>query len=252
MIILYFTATGNSLEVAKAFKDATLVSIPQAIKTKQYHFKNEQIGVVAPIYGWNMTPYVTDFLKKADLECDYLFAILTYGKYAGSAPSRLYQFAQENGINFSYVNQIEMINNYMPVFEMEKQKQQHSKKNVAEHLKLIMTDVQNKKHLIPKMKKGVVAPLIAKSKHFDVGEGVIASFKVNDKCNQCGTCSKVCPLGSIKIIDNRVHFGDACISCLACIHNCPQVAINISRQRSKGRYRNEHVSLAEIIKANQQ
>lgn len=47
MKILYFTATGNSLAVAKKL-GGELISIPQAIKNNQYEIKDDVIGFVFP------------------------------------------------------------------------------------------------------------------------------------------------------------------------------------------------------------
>ncbi|CAG4707272.1 Uncharacterised protein (plasmid) [Enterococcus faecalis] len=43
MTILYFTATGNSLYVAKRL-GGKLISIPQMIKENKYEFSDERIG----------------------------------------------------------------------------------------------------------------------------------------------------------------------------------------------------------------
>jgi len=48
---------------------------------------------------------------------------------------------------------------------------------------------------------------------------------INDKCNLCGKCIKVCPLnciekGVIYKIDETV-----CNDCMACVEVCPQGAI---------------------------
>ncbi len=66
-IILYFTATGNSLSVARelATADTRLISIPNAIKNGAFRFKADEIGIVSPVYG-HMPPHiVSGFIKKA-------------------------------------------------------------------------------------------------------------------------------------------------------------------------------------------
>ncbi|SPW41113.1 Uncharacterised protein [Enterococcus faecium] len=49
MTILYFTATGNSLYVAKRL-GGKLISIPQMIKENKYEFSDERIGIVFPVF----------------------------------------------------------------------------------------------------------------------------------------------------------------------------------------------------------
>ncbi|MDM8157444.1 hypothetical protein QUV96_07325 [Amedibacillus dolichus] len=55
------------------------VSIPQAIHQTPLTFSDEQIGIVAPIYGHEMPMMVRQFLREADFRCNYFYLILTYG-----------------------------------------------------------------------------------------------------------------------------------------------------------------------------
>jgi len=82
MTIFYFTATGNSLAVAKQF-GGTLVSIPQAVDSDNLHYKDDAIGIVFPIYWWNLPIMVRRFMDKARFEADYIFAIGTCGTISG-------------------------------------------------------------------------------------------------------------------------------------------------------------------------
>ena len=80
-IILYFTATGNCLYVARqlAGENAELLSIPQLVKQGRYELEADEIGIVYPIYGHMPPNMVREFIKKARLKAAYKFAVLTYG-----------------------------------------------------------------------------------------------------------------------------------------------------------------------------
>ncbi|WP_346726325.1 4Fe-4S dicluster domain-containing protein [Zhenpiania hominis] len=70
-----------------------------------------------------------------------------------------------------------------------------------------------------------------------------------------GVCEKVCPSASIRLKENRAVFTPGnCQTCLACAHACPQKAIGLTipEKNPQARYRNEHVSLQDIIQANHQ
>ena len=80
-------------------------------------------------------------------------------------------------------------------------------------------------------------------------------LKIGEGCIGCGICEKVCPSSSIHVKDGRaVHIPGNCQTCLACAHACPQKAIGMTvpEKNPQARYRNEKISLQEIIKANSQ
>lgn len=78
-------------------------------------------------------------------------------------------------------------------------------------------------------------------------------IRISDGCEGCGICEQVCPSGSIRVIDGRArHLPGNCQTCLACVHACPQKAIGLTvpEKNPQARYRNAHISLQEIIRAN--
>ena len=76
---------------------------------------------------------------------------------------------------------------------------------------------------------------------------------VKGNCVGCGICGKVCPIGNFYVEDGQAkRRQETCEFCLACVHNCPQKAIGLSMadKNPEARYRNEHISLQEIMAAN--
>lgn len=66
MKILYFTATGNSLYIAKSL-GGELLSIPQMVKNGFFEFTDDKIGIVFPLHAWGVPSYVADFFKKSKI-----------------------------------------------------------------------------------------------------------------------------------------------------------------------------------------
>ena len=252
MTILYFTATGNGLYLSKRI-GGKLVSIPKAIKEGIYNFKDDKIGIIFPVYGWAVPQYIRDFLKRVQLESEYIFAIMSYGKIAGSPISHLQSIASENGIHFSYINIIKMIDNYLPVFDMKKELKSEPNKQIEKHLNLIIDNISNNKQWLASdqfMSKLITKLYWLKVDPYKTGIGITNKFRIENSCAKCGVCAKVCPTDNIQAESATPTFSNQCITCLACTHNCPKKAIRLSSEKSKERFRNRHISLDEIIESN--
>lgn len=250
MKILYFTATGNNLYVAKQM-GGELYSIPQLMKDGTDHVCSDKIGLVFPIFSMCVPPYIEEFLKKVKLESDYIFAVMSYGMHDGGAATHLMDIGKRNGINISYINTILMVDNYLPIYKIENQIKNESKKKIDEQLNKIIGDISDSKHWMLK-DSGMdqfITRRFAKARKKG-GKGISKTFTVEDACTKCGVCAKVCPVDDIRVENAKPEFGNKCISCLACTQNCPQNVIRLKAEKSRKRFRNQHVELREIIDAN--
>lgn len=247
MTIFYFTSTGNCLAVAKRI-GGTLISIPQVVDSDKLHYKDDVIGLVFPIYNFTTPKIVRRFLDKVQIEADYTFAIGTYGNIAGAAMPDLQKSARGKGYRFDYVNQLLMVDNFLPIFEMGAQIEKLPDKKVEENLAAIMADIHSRKQnqMRARLWTRAMTAIISSGA---ISEDYAQKFSVNSLCNKCGICLKVCPRENIALTD-QVYWGDHCEACLACVHLCPQNAIHLKGERSAMRWRNPDVTLAEIIAAN--
>jgi Pyruvate/2-oxoacid:ferredoxin oxidoreductase delta subunit len=247
MTIFYFTSTGNSLAVAKQI-GGNLISIPQIIDMPERHYKDDVIGVIFPVYSNAPPRMVRQFLDKVSFEANYLFAIGTYGNLPGACMYNLQKSAEKRGYRFDYLNGLLMVDNFLPVFEMDAEIAKLPKKKTDEMTAKIVDDICHRKHLQAKAGlplRALAAVLDATTKTDKNAQ----SYIVNDKCNKCGTCAKVCPAKNIAVTD-KVHFSDHCEACLACAHLCPKNAIHLKNEKSSKRWLNPEVSLKELVAAN--
>ena len=250
MIIFYLTSTGNSLAVAKRI-DGNLISIPQVIDSGNLQYKDDIIGLIFPIYSLEAPKMVRRFLEKAKLEAEYTFAIGTYGNMPGAAMLNIQKWAKERGFHFDYTASLLMVDNYLSVFEIDDQIAKLPEKRTEEMTTKIVEDIHNRKHLQATASLGARAITSAlrlfDNKVYNGKQG--RGYIINEKCNKCGVCATVCPVGNITVTD-KVQFSDQCTGCLGCVHLCPQNAIHLKNEKSAKRWRNPEVSLKEIIDAN--
>lgn len=252
MKICYFTATGNCLYVARRI-GGTFLSIPQLMRQEKIEITDDAVGVVCPVYAGEMPMMVREFLSKAKIHTDYFFFIYTYGSGYGEAYAHAELAARDAGLKLSYINAVIMADNYIPIFDMQNQIYTLPQKDVEGQLEKIYQDITERKEQTVTItsenekqmafyKERLAIPILRK----DTAMG----YTVNDRCIRCGVCARVCPANNITVTDT-VTFSDHCEVCYACLHNCPQTAIHMKVEKSPVRFRNEYVSLQDIIQANE-
>ena len=253
-VIFYFTATGNSLYVAKQLGEHP-VSIAQAVHDDKKTYRADSIGIVCPVFGHEVPGLVREFLEQATFETPYFYMILTYGNRHGGASELAQELLKKLGIQPSYINVLLMVDNFLPGFDMDQQRKLDKK--VEEHLSRIREDIENRRRFL----SPVTETDRAAHREFLAGkaampEGILPNFyRIEEACIGCEICTRVCPKHCFHMDGHRsVWSPDSCIHCMACVHACPMMAIrfNIPEKNPKARYRNEHISICEIVDANNQ
>lgn len=178
---------------------------------------------------------------------------MTCGNNNGDGTKYFASFAKKHNIEVNYSNSIAMVGNHIPIVDIEKQKSLD--KNIEENIHQLIDDVSNHRNYINSgMILGSVLrnalKVVKKVKTMDNP----ANFSVNENCIKCGTCIKVCPRANVSYNESKhIVFGDHCESCLSCVNNCPKKAIQVKGDKKpNARYRNDYVSLKEIINSNNQ
>lgn len=252
-MVFYFTSTGNSLYVAKQFSDAP-ISIPQELKKDELHYEDEVIGIVCPVYTGELPQIVRQFIERASFKADYVYLLLTYGHDYTVSAEWAVDFCAQHGVQVAYAQPVLMVDNFLPGFDMEAEMAMD--KGIPAQLAQLKADVAARA-------VGVKAPTPEGKALYDMVVGgrknmppmspsMMLDMK-QDLCTGCGVCTKVCPLGSLKIEDGKaVRAKEDCEGCLACVHSCPAKAIGMRfpERNPDARYRYPEISLEEIIQAN--
>ena len=268
-VILYFTGTGNCLYVARQLggNNAELLSIPQLMKNDTIEIEADEIGLVYPVYGHMPPNMVRQFIKKAKLKAPYKYAVLTYGNRKCNAVEIWDDISQRAGVPFDYITTLIMVDNWLPNFDMNEQ--MLIDKHIPENLARISADLAARRHWHEPVteEERLQHQGFLDRTGIDAEAGFVLQseryFAVTDACIGCGACVAVCPKGNYTLAADGVKMHGSCEFCFACIQNCPQKAIQFAKNENdpflhngeknhNARYRNEHVSLMDIKRANNQ
>ncbi|MBQ1266098.1 MAG: EFR1 family ferrodoxin [Proteobacteria bacterium] len=210
---------------------------------------DDAVGIVCPVYAVEMPMMVRDFIARANIKTDYLFFIYTYGMGYAEAFAHAKKATDAAGTKIHYIHAIQMVDNYLPVFEMQNQIDTLPSKNVESQIDRVCRDIAERKQIDIPITEHTEAEIqnIPLCLPFPFCEKIRLEIIL---CTRCGICAKVCPANNITVTD-RVYFADRCEVCYACLHNCPQNALHHPSEQSAVRFRNEHVTLKDIITANQ-
>lgn len=251
-MVFYFTGTGNSLYAARQL-EAEPVSIPQVMRGREREFTADSIGIVSPVYGHEVPPMVKDFLRESTFETGYFYIIITYGCRHGGAAELAKELCVECGVRVDYINTLHMADNWLPAFDMDAERAMD--KHIPEQLAAITADVKARRHAISPVTDNDRA---AHQEYLRNVSGVPEAMwqnlvVVTERCVGCGLCTRVCPADCMVLENGRAkHIPGNCQDCLACAHACPHKAIALAmpEKNPNARYRNEHVTLQDLIAAN--
>lgn len=252
-MIFYYTATGNCLYVARQIEN-NVFSIPQELKKENFEYKDEKIGIVAPVYAGELPQTVRHFIEKAKFDTPYFYMLLTYGNRDTVAGVWSEKFCQDHEIKVDFIQTILMVDNYLPSFDMEEQ--MSINKHVDEQIKAAKMKIDACEHSIPQPTQEameayqMVCQRFAEHPELNNGE----TIQMTSRCAGCSICEQVCPIGNIKIVDGKAQrISKTCDFCLACVQNCPFLAIDLKIDKNpSARYRHPKITLKDIVKSNNQ
>lgn len=254
-VIYYFSATGNSLKVAKDI--ALKLDNTKLIKISKDNMilaeKNEymRVGIVFPVYYYGLPAMVSEFVQKLKLHNDaYVFAVATCGGSVGAAIKQLKNIFDKKSNQLSSAFTVVMPDNYQVMYSpppMEKQQrlfkiQGKKTEYIAEIINKGITGVFEEEGSIAAKVLGALLSRNFKPKYKD------KNFWTDEKCNGCSTCAKVCPSNNIEMDGNKPKWLHQCEHCLACMHWCPKHSIQYKKGTIKReRYHHPEIRVSELF-----
>lgn len=253
--ILYFSGTGNTYDVASKLAkrcEFELINISSLTDDDVLQVKCEIVGVAFPIYYGGIPKIVNKIISKMEfLKEQYIFAIATYGGMPGNPfeilDAKLNQHHRSLGAGLL----INMPGNYLPLNGSRRKSVQirnfkKADKKIEGFSEMIISkkvlQYEKSPYIIDRAFSNISEKKVEKLWTLDV------NFNVDDKCNNCGICLRICPTKNIIIENSKLKWLGKCEMCMACIQYCPREAIQYGNKTTKkNRYTNPNVNYLEVL-----
>lgn len=254
--IYYYTGTGNSLWTARktAERLGPTELIPLAsLREESFLCTEDRIGLVFPVHIWGIPPPVIEFLDRLKIDSSpYIFAVAVNAGQVARTLVQLKKLLDRKNLHLSSGFSIDLPSNYIPwggAISLEKQQ-----KKFAAALKKIdrIAAIVGRNEQLPPEKGPLWQNIIFSAiyrKSLPYVARMDKSFWADEKCNACGICENVCPAANILMQGERPVWRHNCQQCFACIHWCPESAIQYGEgTAAKKRYRHPEVSLKDMLR----
>ncbi|NMB78224.1 MAG: 4Fe-4S ferredoxin [Methanomicrobiales archaeon] len=255
-IIYYFTGTGNSLaaakKIAQALGDCELVSIAsQKSDLRDIVPHAERVGIIAPVYDFGLPSIVAEFAGRLDLsKTSYSFCVLTMGGIGASALRQMNDIVtKKNGRPLDAAWVVKMVGNFVPLYAPKEGKTRDDLLAAADaQVTAIAGMIKDGRTVRPG-----ISPLSSLLKMV-MYNGFIWQVHTSDKefvadgnCTHCGTCSRVCPVKNIVMVNEMPEWQHRCELCMACLNLCPAQAIQWGQKtKTRGRYRHPDITIHDM------
>lgn len=223
-VIICFSATGNSLYVAKKFEGYQIIRLREK-KEIVLPKTIETLGFVFPAHTFNIPYLLRKFIKENLASYDlrsikYTFAVITCALTGKASASYLSKALQDVGLALSYVETVKMPDAYLDLKKKTYSSEERNKifSSADEKCGKIIKEIENEEiRLAP---HGFVFSLFSRSEGAKPEKN--RKLTVNSSlCTLCRACERICPMSNITYCDGKMVMGDNCISCYCCYHNCP-------------------------------
>lgn len=205
-VIYDLSGAGNSLRIARDLAerigDTSLVPLAKVAMNEMPALPAERVGFVFPVIMFGMPTLVLRFLKMVPIRKDaYVFAIASNGGMLAGTLGQVDRTLRNRGVRLASAFSV-VSHQLAEDHDLREQVLAEIAATVREERELsvpagsfvervFMTGVVNGlgRKLIPALDRG---------------------FRVNERCNGCGICAKVCPVHNIDLVNERPVWRHRC------------------------------------------
>jgi formate hydrogenlyase subunit 6/NADH:ubiquinone oxidoreductase subunit I len=249
-----YSGTGNSLWIARRLamelKEATVQFMPSP--SRDFEVEADGVGLVFPVHIWGLPAHVIQFINHLQINPEmYLFAVAVNAGQVAATLLQLQRLMLTRNLSLASGYSVALPSNYIPwggPGPVEKQKQLFT--DALEKVKAIAASILRGDRRT--VERGPLWQNILFSSLYKLSFSRVCkldkNFWVDDKCNRCGICLKVCPAGNIEMVNEKPTWLHRCEQCFACIQWCPQEAIQYGKKTPKyQRYHHPEVTLQDML-----
>ena len=251
--IYFFSGTGNSLwsakKIAEQIEDnVELINIGVEAAKNEIIMEADAVILIFPAYAYGAPLIVRDFIRRAVIKTPYFAAFVTYGTSPGGALAEIGRILKRREIKALYFGRIPAVENYIAIFGPPKPE------TTERRLQMQSEATKEAAHCITERKSNSINTFRPFSAFvfslFSIGLRIFYKwYKVNDSCDGCGECERLCPVSAITIKDGRPRFSKKCEHCQGCLNWCPQKSIEFVRLKSgTPRYHHPEISIGDMAR----
>ena len=253
--LYYYTGTGNSLWTARTLAgdlgDARIYPISRT-GSAPVQSGADAVGMIFPVHIWGLPHKVVAFIEALAHEpAKYYFAIAVNAGQVAATLLQMKKLMNARGLFLSSGFEIAMPSNYIPWGGPGPEDKRLLRINDAKKKIGRIAAATAKKEQLP-VEKGPLWQNILFSWCYKLAFSYVPAmdknFWVDEKCNACSICTKICSCGNIEMKADRPVWLHHCEQCLACIQWCPQEAIQFGKRTHRyERYHHPDVKLKDMI-----
>jgi len=249
-----FTGTGNSLWIARQLaielKEANLKFMSDS--PRDFMAGGDQVGFIFPVHIWGLPHRVIHFVNHLQLNREtHLFALAVNAGQVAATLLQLKKLMAKRGLSLAMGYSFVMPTNYIPwgdpgPLESQRRLFEGARVKIKRIAESILRGERKEVERGPYWQNIPFSWLYKMS--FRQVPKMDKNFWADDKCNNCGICSKVCPAANIQMLKEKPTWLHRCEQCFACLQWCPQEAIQYGKKTPiYQRYHHPEVTLKDLL-----
>ena len=249
-----YTGTGNSLWIARQLamelKETTVEFMPPL--SRSFTVDADRVGLVFPVHIWGVPFHVVQFVNHLQVKHGtHLFAVAVNAGQPAATLLQMQKLMSNQGFLLASGYSVVMPSNYTPwggpgPIDRQQRLFRDAQEKVKEIADAVLLGERNEVERGP-LWQNILFSWIYKLSFRKVSK-MDEKFWVDDRCNGCGICLKVCPAKNINVINEKPVWLHHCEQCLACLQWCPQEAIQYGKNTVKyPRYHHPEVILKDML-----